>query len=42
MPGDVRRALALLFSQVVRLDLAQRLPPLDVVEGMPRPHRLAV
>ena len=36
MPGDGRRALPLLFSQVVRLGLAPRLPELDVVEGMPR------
>jgi 1,4-dihydroxy-6-naphthoate synthase len=41
MPGDVRRALPLLFSQVVRLGLAPRLPSLDVVEGMPVPQRLA-
>jgi 1,4-dihydroxy-6-naphthoate synthase len=40
MPGDVRRALALLFSQVVRLGLARRLPALDVVEGLPRAHLL--
>jgi 1,4-dihydroxy-6-naphthoate synthase len=41
MPGDVRRALPLLFSQVVGLGLARELPPLDVVEGMPRVGRLA-
>jgi 1,4-dihydroxy-6-naphthoate synthase len=38
LPGDVRRALPLLFSQVVRLGLAKHSPTLDVVEGMPRPQ----
>jgi 1,4-dihydroxy-6-naphthoate synthase len=41
LPGDVRRALPLLFSQVVRLGLADRLPELDVIEGMPRARRRA-
>jgi predicted solute-binding protein len=36
MPGDVRRALPLLFSQVLRAGLCDTLPPLDVIEGAPR------
>jgi 1,4-dihydroxy-6-naphthoate synthase len=39
MPGDVRRALPLLFSQVLRLGLARELPPLDIVEGVPSRRR---
>jgi 1,4-dihydroxy-6-naphthoate synthase len=41
MPGDVRRALPLVFSQVLRLGLARELPPLDIVEGVPSSSRLA-
>jgi 1,4-dihydroxy-6-naphthoate synthase len=39
MPGDVRRALPLLFSQVLRLGLADKLPPPEIVEGVPAPRR---
>ncbi len=40
MPGDVRRALPLLFSQVLRLGLADTLPTPEVVEGVPGPRRV--
>lgn len=34
MPGDVRRALPVLFRQALTLGLGERLPTLDIIEGV--------
>jgi 1,4-dihydroxy-6-naphthoate synthase len=36
LPGDVRRALPLLFTQALALGIGERLPTPEVVEGAPR------
>jgi 1,4-dihydroxy-6-naphthoate synthase len=36
LPGDVRRALPLLFTQALALGIGERLPPPEVIEGAPR------
>jgi 1,4-dihydroxy-6-naphthoate synthase len=42
LPGDVRRALPLLFGQVVRMGLAKRVPECEIVEGMPQAQQMAL
>jgi 5,8-dihydroxy-2-naphthoate synthase len=39
MPADVRAALKVLFAQAADMGLSQRVPRIDIVEGLPLGHR---